>query len=112
MAVEFDRTLYAGWVFRPRKGQTQLFVPSAIADGSVSGVIVTLSPHRDESGWAMLEVRPVSISESEIGDYALLSWDRVTDILDSAFSEFERMVRALMHGDVSTGTAPTEGGDE
>ena len=33
MAVEFDRTLYAGWVFRPRKGLTQLFVPSAIADG-------------------------------------------------------------------------------
>ena len=98
MTVEFDSSIYAGWIFRPRKGMTQIFIPVEIGETDVSGWIVSFSPRPDDTGWSSMELRPATISEKELALYELMSWNRVADTLNANFGEFERQVRSKFHG--------------
>ena len=98
MTVEFDSSIYAGWIFRPRKGMTQIFIPVEIGETDVSGWIVSFSPRPDDTGWSSMELRPATISERELTLYELMSWNRVADTLNANFGEFERQVRSKFHG--------------
>ena len=98
MTVEFDSSIYAGWIFKPRKGMTQIFIPVEIGETDVSGWIVSFSPRPDDSGWSSMELRPATISERELTLYELMSWNRVADTLNANFGEFERQVRSKFHG--------------
>ena len=103
MTLDFDGRLFAGWIFRPRKGTTQIFVPVTFGETDVSGWVMTFNPRPDDTGWSAMEIRAESISVAELARCELLEWNRLTDILNANLSEFERQVRSRFHNSSAGG---------